>query len=724
MILFNEDWKKHPGAKPDFTTKNKSFIRVCSIIKQCGVKNHTWPLALLDQSLKGVDPFNPDLTTGMKYKIGKECFLNPIYWLRECARAPGSSGLKSGYIKANRGLLATWWLYLNHIIYIHVQPRQTGKSFGFSLRAAYLSNIGKVDSKMGLLTRSDRLRTDTIEMIRLIDGSQPPYLSFRGPSDSRNNFCFTVKAKGNKYTAYLPSMSEKTADALGRGFTIDHIDIDELSVINNLHITLPVLLSSSNKAQENAAEAGAYYGISMMLTAGSKKTPEGRYAAELQDESAVWSEAFYDAKNLEHLKKIVRTNSRGTTLSGRGVLRVNCTFNHRQLGKTDQWLIDNAEKTNSTGDVLLMDYFNIWSEGSTEHPLVRSLQEKIARAQRDPLYVHIDDKTDYSFRWYVPESEIESRMSKRTIICVDSSEAIGEDDIGLLVCDPYTGDVLCAATFNYTSLSVWVRWLFGFMILYENTILIMEMKSTGPTFFDILVEGFIKLNINPFTRIFNRIVNDKQANPDAFKEMELAWRSGMISSYYVKVKRHFGFRTSGGNTLTSRRILFKDTLLDAANNIGHLTKDKKLIDQILGLRKKNGRVDHQPGQHDDLVICWLLFYFMVSRASNIDYYGISPQEVLTSISMEEKKNLTPEEEKENAKIKALRKKIKVLKEQYAFSRGYEQNVLKRKIIRLSEQIPNLSESDQYHPKQIVKHLEETHKRSPRRYRSITEHTYF
>jgi hypothetical protein len=62
---------------------------------------------------------------------------------------------------------------------------------------------------------------------------------------------------------------------------------------------------------------------------------------------------------------------------------------------------------------------------------------------------------------------------------------------------------------------------------------------------------------------------------------------------------------------------------------GSLTRDRALILQILGLEIRNGRVDHGEGEHDDLVIAWLLSYWILSLGKNLKHYGIEPNRILT-----------------------------------------------------------------------------------------------
>ena len=68
MILFLDDWKKYPTARPHLETTNTSYIELASLYRDMGVKNHFFHLALVDQDLKYVDPHSTDITPELTEK--------------------------------------------------------------------------------------------------------------------------------------------------------------------------------------------------------------------------------------------------------------------------------------------------------------------------------------------------------------------------------------------------------------------------------------------------------------------------------------------------------------------------------------------------------------------------------------------------------------------------------------------------------------------------------
>lgn len=105
----------------DSTTKNKSFVLVSEELRKRGVENNDFMLALFDQQLKGVDPYNPHLCYDTKAAIRKECEINPWYFLREVYRIDEDTPFV-----LNLGTCAQAWCYFNNIDSWLCLPRQRG----------------------------------------------------------------------------------------------------------------------------------------------------------------------------------------------------------------------------------------------------------------------------------------------------------------------------------------------------------------------------------------------------------------------------------------------------------------------------------------------------------------------------------------------------------------------------------------------------------------------
>lgn len=623
MILFHRDWARYPEAIVDYSTTNKSFLRLSGLYKSMGVKNHTMILALHDPSLRGIDPYSEDLTEEDIVKITIECKTNPWYFFREVARAPSISGINPTRFKANRGNVALIWLFFNHITLMLIQPRQTGKSFGTGMLFRCLLNIMCNHTKMNLLTKDHKLRVSTIAVIKDIEKELPWYLKLTGKGDSNNSEEVTVVALDNKLSSHLAQMSPKAARNVGRGLTSPIFHIDEIAYLNNIDIMLPAALASGGAARDAAKASDSPYGTIYTTTAGRLDTKPGKYAYQILKEAAPWTEKYFDVEDEEELIKIIRKNS------SRDKATVALEFNHRQLGYTDEWLKGKMEDANSTGIDAETDFLNIWASGTESSPidpnLIKILQNSIVHDFHAEISTY-----GYITKWYVPESKIaDIKKNRHVILSLDTSDAVGKDDIGLVLRDVRTGAVLAAGNYNETNTITFARWLLTWAKDFEHILILIERRSTGTAIMDYLIDMMPSEGLNPFQKIFNWVVEEFELHQDRYKDIDRPLNK-IDPQVFIKYRRHFGYAT-GGSGKASRDNLYGSTLLSAIKYTGSVTRDKTLVGQISGLTTRNGRIDHAVGEKDDLCIAWMLSYWWLINSKNPKYYGIDPRIILTDV---------------------------------------------------------------------------------------------
>jgi hypothetical protein len=625
MILFAEDWAKYPTAFPDLSTRNTSFVRLASVYRSMGIENHAFILALVNKDLVGVDPFDPNLTLEQMGAIALESKINPWYFFREVARVPGKGTSRAVYLEANRGNICLFWCFFNHIMIFLIQIRQTGKSLSTDILMNLLLNLVCENTDINLLTKDDVLRRKNIERIKEIGLELPIYLQMKTRDDANNGEEVTIVARKNNYTTHVPQASEKRAINMGRGLTSAIFHVDEPPFQINIDKSLGVALGSTGAAVDAAKIEGTPYGTIFTTTAGKKDSREGAFIYKLLCDSAVWNERFLDAPNLVELEKQIRVNSRGR------VCRINATFNHRQLGKTDAWLKEKIDESLQSGEECDRDFFNVWTSGNMSNPLSVNILEQIAASAVSDYHIDISKPNGYITRWYIPENEIERRMANcKTVLGMDTSEASGGDDISFILVDVETLEVLAAGTYNETNLFTFAEWVCSVLVKYENITAIIERRSTGAMLLDYLLLFLPQYGIDPFKRLFNRVVNEYDEEPTRWKEIRQPMNR-RSSDIYVRYKKTFGFATAGAG-YASRTELYSTTLQNAAKRAATKIRDKPLIDQITGLITKNGRIDHEQGEHDDLVIGWLLCNWLLTLGKNLSHYGIDTSRVMSGIA--------------------------------------------------------------------------------------------
>lgn len=648
MILFQEDWDKYPHAIVHYNTRNRTAVELALKLRMMGVENHLFFLALHDKDLEFVDPHDPNLSIEMMAKVGIECKINPWYFFREVARVPAVAGTAASIVRINRSNVALWWCFFCHIYIILTQPRQTGKSFNADLLMTELMNFLCNNTQINLMTKDDKLRGDNIKRLKDIYEELPAYLKFKTKEDANNTEEISIKALGNTYKTHVPQASPKRAYNLGRGMTTPIFQIDEAPFQPNIEIAMGSALMAMGAAIDAAKANNEPYGVILTTTAGKMDDKDGAFVYDLVQKSAPWTEKFYDCKNQEELEKTVRRHAPG------GAFRVYACFSYKQLGKDDAWARDQLERASLSGDDANRDLFNIWTSGSQSSPLPTAILEAMRNSILDVALDKIYTIGGYMVRWYIDEEELEHVMRTRSVIAgMDTSDASGGDDIGLVFTDAETGAVLGAANFNETNLITFSSWLVWLLVNYEKVTLIPERRSTGSTIIDYLLLQLPGYGVDPFKRIFNWVINNPYEHKERFAEASLPMNR-RPEDLYVRCKKYFGFSTSGTGQ-TARSELYSTTLQDAARRFSTRVHDRTLVSQISGLIKKNGRVDHAPGSHDDMVISWLLSHWMLTKAMNLQHYGINPRSVLTVVDT--KQELSDDERAQEYIQQQIRRRI-------------------------------------------------------------------
>lgn len=619
-ILFQNDWLRFPTAIADYATTNKSFLRMASLYRQMGVQNCLWPLALLNPAIQGLDPHGDDLTEEQKTAIGIECKYNIWYFLREVVRIPPTAGPRPIPYIANRGNLALTWTFINNIDIALIQPRQTGKSVSTDCVMVWMLYIGASNTKINMITKDHTLRTANVERLKGIRDYLPGYLIDKTSKDSDNQTGLTYNAKNNDYVAGVGQTSESAANNLGRGLASPVTHVDEGPFIRFIGTTIPAALASGSSARKEAEEFNRPYGNIFTTTAGKKDDRDGRYMYSLIHDGSVWSELFLDAVGREELMKMVRRNC-----AGRKTI-INATFSHRQLGKTDDWLWDAIANSNSSGEEADRDFFNVWTSGTQSSPLTTELNTTIKESEKDPAWNEVS-KDLYIVRWYHEEAELLRVMEEdHVIVGLDTSDAIGRDACALTFINSRDLSVVGGATINETNLIRFAGFLSDLMIRYPKTILIPERKSSAQAIIDSLIIHLVQAGEDPFKRIYNQVVDNKDERAKDFAEIQVS-PARRTTAFYDKWKKVFGFNTTG----QSRDVLYHTVLQNAAKESGHLVKDRVLSSEIRGLVVRNGRIDHATGNNDDSVIAWLMAHWFLTHSKNLAFYGIDTSKVLSKV---------------------------------------------------------------------------------------------
>lgn len=679
MMLFEKDWLRFPDAIADYDTKNKSFYRLSMLYKEMGIKNHLFPLTLFQRELVGVDPFDPNLTRQQKTMILNECIYNPWYYFREVARLPPNSGVNPIPFIASRANISMIWCFFNHVDYLLIQPRQTGKSGSTDTLIQGLMSLWTMNTRLLLVTKDHKLRAANIDRLKGLREYLPDYIYYPNKNDVNNTEMMTVKDRGNSLLTAVAQSSEAGATKLGRGLTSPVFVFDEFAYITHIGITLPAVLAAGSAARDQAKAEGQPHGNVYLTTAGDLNKRDGRFAHDFMMSGTEWTEGFLDSVDEEDLRNKVSQNA-----GKKGRVLINGTFNHLQLGKSDAWMLQKINDSTGTREEAERDFLNSWTTGGEGSVIRGEDKERMMRSQRDPNYSEISPD-GFVIHWFIERQSIPSRMnSSHFVIGLDTSEALGgeNDAIGMVIIDVRNHDVVAVGRYNETNTSRFAIFLANFLVKYVNTTLIFERRSTGSSIYDTMVLHLMVKQVDPFRRIFNRVVDE----PDNFRlEYDDISRvnKSRPSGYIDKYKRHFGFATSGGTGRFSRNGLYSEALYSMLRHGAHRINSKLLIAELAGLHSTDGRIDHKNSGHDDLVIALLLAHWFCIKAKNLQFYGIEARNVLIdSADLEQKSE--DERFEERRKMQKRDEFNSTIKELENATSAYDIDRLERKLRALGK----------------------------------------
>lgn len=614
-ILYLNEWRDKNGrarAAPDTTTKNIHFLRLCAILKRMGIKNHVFPLALRDQRLKGVDPHalndenDPDFT--MRGLVVQEAASNIWYFLREVVRFPGGTG--PVHMTFNRANCAMVWCFMQGISYIAIQPRQTGKTTLALILSCWCIFAGTQDFGMGMYTSGDSLRKKNLEAFRNIRDYLPKYFIVPSKGNVDNSEMIKYERLDNKYWTFIANKSEAAANMVGRGYSLCVVHTDEGAFCENARVSFPVLQAAMTAASALAEKYGKPYSILYTTTAGDPSTDSGSYAFDYVNKAYKMSETLYDMPNREATKEFLKKNSLNSVVNG--------TYSHQQLGFSNEWLLAEIKRKGYSFDTVMRDFLNRWYVGAGTPILPQETIKHIcrSRAKDGPLYNEIVD--DFVINWYVPENEVAEWRNKAFIVGLDASEMVDKDFTTAVAISPRTLETLFTFRCNNANITAVGRFFAELMSRYKKMVLIPEAKSSGRAITDAITDNLVAEGISPFTRIYNRIVQEYETNK-TFRGMNI--RDPDL--YKNGGRNHVGFMTAKA----SRDVLYKNVLQKAAKISCNHIYDGTLIDELISLEVRNGRIDHSKGKHDDMVISWLLANWLVFYGANLKHYGLDVRHI-------------------------------------------------------------------------------------------------
>ena len=605
------------------STSNLSFIQTARDLKSLGINNNAFFLSLYNPDLADVDPFSPNLTKEQVQAIINECIINPWYFIRECVRIPeqgGGTGPGAGSkFRLHRGNLAACWCFFRNIDLYLVIPRQCFKTHSMlaCLNWAYI--FGTSNSVFNFSNKSQKDSDDNLRKMKEQKDVLPIYMQHRYgiEIDESGDFkqvkgldnvrTMTNPVNGNRIDSKPSAATEEKADGIGRGNSAPIQFYDEVEFTKYIGTIIMAAGPAYVRAAENAKKNGAMYGRIFITTPGNIDSQPVKDSMSTREQAAVFTERLYDMTE-DDIAAFMKANSRN------GIVYIE--FNYKQIGMDEEWYqkvcaVSNWDKIKIKREVLLQRI-----RGTSESPFDPDDLDTINGFRKEPIDEIMINKI---FTLYVYE-----RLDKTVpyILGVDCATGVNNDNTVLMVIDPYTlHPVACMKTPLADAVETAQNIIHVVNRYIPKALVAIESNHLGSAIIAILKRSSIAANL------YYDI--DKAMVPDVETRLD---KHGMVMND-PNNRRFYGVAT----TATTRPMMMQILLRHVAERKSDFIC-RELIDDLNNLiQKASGKIEAAPGEHDDVVMAYLIALFVYYHGSKLTRYGITKYDPRKPIGEKAKK---------------------------------------------------------------------------------------
>lgn len=283
-------------------------------------------------------------------------------------------------------------------------------------------------------------------------------------------------------------------------------------------------------------------------------------------------------------------------------------FSYKQLGETEAWL-DNQIRA-MQGDMALVkrELLLQWTLASNTSPFDEEQLSNIEQYIIKEPYGTIELlNNEYSITILRHPKNI---RNKNYVIGVDVSGGLGNDASAITVIDPKDQSIVMVFKNNFISVTKLSELLIELVTTYiPNAVVIPERNSMGIALINLLDESVISDNLYYRTKVSNGVEKISQELPSMFIKGK---KKGKGQLTIVK----------GADTTTKvREYMINEILFMIVNERPELVNNDSLLDELKTLeRKKNGKIEHAAGKHDDQLFSYLIGLYPLLRDNNIGHF--------------------------------------------------------------------------------------------------------
>lgn len=478
--------------------------------------------------------------------------------------------------------------------------------------------------KTHLITLKSDNRAQFIEAIKNIRTQMPKYLVNTTYKDKDSGTYLTYRAfgegKANVLTISVPQQSEAAAGDLGRGLTVGTTNFDEPGYISYIMAIVDGCTPSALTEMENMRKKGLPYGINYITTPNTIKHPSGAYMYKKVMDATEWRETFFDCYSESHLVyKVIKRAPMGVKDINTASPSISMIYNYLKLGKNKNWVAKIINELGLSLSKAKIDLLLMWVEDGEDRLFDDLTREKLSENKSDALWSkEYKDSNLYMDFFITKEQLMEACKPEHNdyfLIGCDTSSAINKDACTVVVRSMVSGDTIAVGRYPLAFLDDVESIIMDLLTSINNSILVIE-RNYAHHMVDNLLTTMWSRGMDPFKKMFNRIYYDPVRYAKEFEEVKRVRPGSRTKEFYLRFKEMFGFVTNA----QTRKDLY-GLVKEAVGVTGAGIHYDKLIDELIALKIKHDRIDHDADGHDDLVISWLLTFWFIKRV-NKSIFGI------------------------------------------------------------------------------------------------------
>lgn len=334
--------------------------------------------------------------------------------------------------------------------------------------------------------------------------------------------------------------------------------------------------------------------------------PEGKFCYDIIQKAGKFDLKWYDWSESQ-VREYLDKNS--------GNNYVFIEYHHTDLGRDDKWLKEQVKALLGDMAKVKREILIEWTYASNMSIFTEEQLDKLSKyatSNNIHQFILLD-----GYQINILE-ECNNMMYKNWCLSIDIGGGLGRDYSAFSLIDPVT----YKAVMNFKNNNIGVLEFADLVIKFVNTYVPNAVIIPERNFNSAFIEHIQKSNISK--RLYYTSTDDKDYTVQKIKKTSIFKKNSVGSGMET---RKYGFLTD----TTKRKVMTEEILYMIVENKPELCNNELLFNEMRKLiREKSGKINHMNGEHDDLLMSYLigLFVLLYSNNRNKFFKNVSNEPVL------------------------------------------------------------------------------------------------